>query len=116
MQNNDDILDIIYKINDEVVFKKDGNKIVLVQKQNHKIQNFFRKLKFKIPEESYLTLDDYASYVFKQIDGKKNVRQIGEAVYDEFGDEANPLYERLLTFLNHLESTLFVIEKVKKLD
>lgn len=113
MPNNNDILNIVYQINNDVVYKNDGSKIVLVQKQDHKIQNFFRKLKFKIPKESYLTLDEYASYVFKLIDGKRTVQEIGEAVHDKFGDEANPLYERLLVFLNHLESTLFVIEKVK---
>jgi hypothetical protein len=116
MHDNDDVLAIVYKIKDDVTYKNNGNKIDLVQKQDHKIQNFFRKLKVKIPQESYMTLDEYASFVFKLIDGQRTVKEIGETLYDQYGEQANPLYERLLVFLNHLESTLYIIDKVEKLD
>ncbi len=103
-KNNDDVLNIIYKIDENLVYEIDNDGIVTVcEKQDHKIQNFFRKLKFKIPEYKRITLDGYASFVFNQIDGVKTIKEIGESLELEFGDKANPLYERLLLFLNHID-------------
>ncbi|HSQ90403.1 PqqD family peptide modification chaperone [Romboutsia sp.] len=113
MNNNEEVLSIVFKISDEIEYEVDKEGIVtILEKQDHKVQSFFRKLKFKIPMYKKVTLDAYSSYVFLQIDGKKTVKEIGENLELKYGQESHPLYERLLLFLNHIEVNCNYIEKL----
>ncbi|MDW8800274.1 PqqD family protein [Clostridium sp. A1-XYC3] len=110
--SNEEVLNIIFKISDNLEYEVDKDNIVtILEKQDHKVQNFFRKLKFRIPEYKKITLDEYGSYVFLQIDGKKTVKDIGENLEAKYGEKAHPLYERLLLFLNHINVNCHYIEK-----
>ena len=113
MKDNEEILNLKFRICDNLNYKIDDNGIVTVlEKQDHKIQKFFRKLKFKIPLYKEITLDEISSEVFTQIDGIKTVKEIGEYLEVKFGDKVNPLYERLLVFLNHIYVNCNYIEKI----
>ncbi|MDR3595677.1 PqqD family protein [Clostridium sp.] len=112
--NNQEVLNIIFKISDNLEYEVDRDNIVsILKKQDHKIQRFFRKLKFRIPEYEKISLDEYGSYVFLQIDGNKTVKDIGENLEAKYGDKVHPLYERLLLFLNHIDVNCHYIEKIK---
>jgi hypothetical protein len=111
--NNDEVLGIVFKISDNIEYEVNKEGIVTIaQKQNHKIQNFFRKLKVKIPMYKKVELDKYSSAVFLQIDGKQTVKEIGEYLELKYGEECYPLYERLLMFLNHIEVNCNYIERI----
>ena len=113
MKDNEEILNLKFRICDNLNYKIDDNGIVTVlEKQDHKIQKFFRKLRFKIPLYKEITLDEISSEVFTQIDGIKTVKEIGECLEVKFGDKVNPLYERLLVFLNHIYVNCNYIEKI----
>ena len=113
MKNNEDILNIVFKKSDKIEYEVSKDGIVTVkEKQDHKIQRAFRKLKFKIPMYKKVELDKYGSYIFLQVDGKKNVEEIGKYLELKYGEESHPLYERLLLFLNHIEVNCNYIEKV----
>lgn len=113
MKDNEEILNLKFRICDNLNYKIDDNGIVTVlEKQDYKIQKFFRKLKFKIPLYKEITLDEISSEVFTQIDGIKTVKEIGECLEVKFGDKVNPLYERLLVFLNHIYVNCNYIEKI----
>lgn len=113
LKNNEEILKLIFKISDNLQYEVDKDNIVTILiKQDHKIQKFFRKLKFKIPEYKKITLDEYSSFVFLQVDGKKTVKEIGENLEAKYGDESHPLYERLLLFLNYIDVDCHYIEKI----
>lgn len=112
--DNDEILNMRFKICDNIEYEVDGNGIVTVlEKQDHKIQRFFRKLKVKIPMYKKITFDEYSSEVFLQIDGNKTVKEIGEELEAKFGDKVQPLYERLLVFLNHIDINCKYIERIE---
>lgn len=70
---------------------------------HHPIQHLFRKLGFKISKHSTIELDEYSSFVFLQIDGKRDIYTIGQCLKTEFGSDCEPLYERLVTFIDFLE-------------
>ncbi len=113
LKNNEDVLNLIYKISADLEYEVDNDNIVtILVKQDHKVQRFFRKLKFRIPKYKKITLDEYGSWILLHVDGKKNVREIGEGLEVKFGDKVNPLYERLLLFLNHIDVNCHYIEKV----
>lgn len=105
LNNNDKVLQLIYKISDRLEYQVGEKGIVtILEKQDHKIQRFFRKLRFRIPEYKKIDLDAYGSYVFLQIDGKRTVKEIGENLEAKFGEQVHPLYERMLLFLNHIDA------------
>lgn len=83
-----------------------------LEKQDHPIQRFFRRLKVKIPAYRKIALDEYGSYVFRQIDGQKSVREIACALETAFGERVQPLYERLGQFLTYVERQRRYIVKV----
>jgi len=113
INNNGEVLNIVFKISDKIEYEVDKEGIVTVlEKQDHRVQRFFRKLKFKIPMYKKRTLDKYSSCVFLQIDGKKTVKEIGKNLELKYGQESHPLYERLLLFLNHIEVNCHYIEKL----
>lgn len=77
-------------------------------------KGFFNKIAQKLfgkPEVTYVHLDKTGSFVWPLIDGEKDIIAIGELVKEEFGDEAEPLYERLVKFFQILESYNFITFK-----
>ena len=73
---------------------------------NRIAQKFFGK-----PRISYVHLDTTGSFLWPLIDGEKNIIELGVSVKEEFGDKAEPLYERLAKFFQILESYNFIIWK-----
>ncbi len=54
-------------------------------------------------------LDAYGSFIWKQCDGNASIEQIGEKMRAEFGESAEPVYERIGKFLRKLEQEDFVV-------
>lgn len=86
---------------------KDGK--VTLEIENTGIWNrLFQKI-LKKPRVSYLHLDEMGSFIWSLLDGEKSILEIGKAVENQFGDKANPLYERLVKYFQILESYHFII-------
>lgn len=107
-----DLSQIVYQKTDTLFEVKHGV-VTIIRLQDHWIQRFLRKLKLKIPKQTKLELDAYGSFVFLQIDGKKDVYQIGQLILEKFDDE-EMLYERLLVYLNHLEKNEKIVEQIDR--
>lgn len=95
--------------NPEFPWKENEQGIVTVD-MVHK--GLFDKLAQKLwitPKVSHIKLDRFGSFVWKQMDGNRNIIAIGALVREEFGDQAEPLYERLAKFVKMLRDNRFVI-------
>ena len=90
---------------------KDDDGIVTLEIENKGIVNKICQKLFNKPKISYVHLDKMGSFVWPIIDGEKSILEILEYVDKEFGEEANPLYERLCEYFRRLESYGFVIFK-----
>lgn len=111
--SNHDPLQTVFKVTDGLQYEVDSdNMVTILKKQNHPIQQVFRKLSFKIPEYTKESFDAYGSYVFLQIDGQATVQEIGAKLEAQYSDKVHPLYERLLLFLNHIHRNCRYIEKL----
>lgn len=73
---------------------------------NRAAQKLFNK-----PKISYVHLDETGSFVWPLIDGETDIVTLGAAVKEKFGDDAEPLYERLAKFFQILESYNFITFK-----
>lgn len=78
---------------------------------HQKNEGFFNKIAqklFRKPSVSYIHLDEHGSFIWQLLDGEKTVEDLGEPLREKFGDDAEPLYPRLVKFLSILDSYGFI--------
>lgn len=112
MLTDDDLKEMIFAKKKDIQYQIKDDVVTLIHPQDHWIQRFLRRLSFKIPENSYIELDEYGSYVFQQIDGHKSVYEIGQRLGEHYTEANDFLYNRLLLYLNHLQENEKVIELI----
>ncbi|KRM94398.1 hypothetical protein FC56_GL001352 [Lentilactobacillus senioris DSM 24302 = JCM 17472] len=104
---------MVYKKNPEAHYTVKEGIVTIEKDEDHPIQNFFRKLHFKIPAKSYLELDQYGSFVFLAIDGHTSVYQIGQRLAEQFSEADEYRYSRLIMYLNQIANVNHLVERVK---
>ena len=98
MKDKKNYIDHIPKINDmkwEVL--EDGIVEITAQKL------------FKRPRYSFIKLDEYGSFVWQKIDGKKSIYEIGKELESAHEGAATQLYERLSQYFAILERNKYII-------
>ena len=80
-------------------WSKDDDGSVTLEKENKGIANRIAQKLIKKPRISYIHLEKMGSFIWPLIDGNRTVLEIGELVKEHFGDDAEPLYERLSQYL-----------------
>ena len=91
-----------------IPWKADENGIVTLEIENKGVMNRIAQKLFKRPKVSYIHLDKTGSFVWPLIDGKKSITDLAAEVDAEFGEEAHPLYERLVQFFRVFDSYKFI--------
>lgn len=101
---NENYLEKIPVKNPKYRFVKDSTGLITIEIDNKGFFNRVLQILINKPRISYIHLDDFGSFVIDCIDGKKNIIEIGKLVKEQFGDKAEPLYERLSKFFGILQS------------
>lgn len=94
-----------------VEFEIDQKELVVLRIENTGIANKIAQKLFKRPRHSFIHLDEFGSFVWKEINGESDIIAIGKAVKEHFGEKAEPLYERLAKYFKTLESYKFITFK-----
>ncbi len=63
---------------------------------------------FHRPKVSHISLDQYGNFIWPLMDGKRTVYDIALLVDEHFGEEAKPLYDRLVQYLRILSGHGFI--------
>ena len=92
----------------DIRWKNEDNGRVTLEVDNTGWANRIAQKLFKRPKVSYVHLDEMGSFVWPLLDGEKNIIDLGKLVEAEFGEKANPLYERLAKYFQILDSYQFV--------
>lgn len=82
--------------------------IVVVKVENKGLYNKIAQKFFKRPKVSYISLDEYGSFVWQQMDGYKTIYEIATQVKEKYGDAAEPLIERITKYFQILYSNHFI--------
>ena len=81
---------------------------VTLDVENKGLMNRIAQKLFKKPRISHIHLDEMGSYIWPLLNGERNLIALGEMVKQQFGEKADPLYERLAKYFQILESYGFV--------
>lgn len=95
--------------NPNISWKKAEDGKVTLEIENTGFFNLIAQKLFRKPKISYVHLDDIGSVAWINADGEKTIIEIGETVKAEFGEKAEPLYERLAKYFQIHESYNFII-------
>lgn len=63
---------------------------------------------FHRPKISYVHLDETGSFIWPLLSEEQDIIALGKKVEEHFGEAAHPLYERLVKYLQILESYHFI--------
>ena len=107
-KNADNFLDYIPKHVEKYRWESDeeGNVTIFIENKglfNRLAQKFLKK-----PKVSQLHLEEMGSFIWPLIDGETSIYNIGEAVKEHFGEEAEPLYPRLVQYIKTLKDSGFI--------
>lgn len=101
-------LDFIAVKNPDYTWKKDDKDMIVVEVVR---KGFFNKIAekiFKVPQKTDVMLDEYGSFIWLLMDGKKSIFDISKYVSENFGEDAEPLMNRLVQFFKILHSNAFI--------
>ena len=91
-----------------ITWRENTKGLITLEIENKGCANKIAQMLFKKPKTSYIHLDKMGSFIWKNIDGKMNIWAIGKKISENFGDEANPLFERLAIFFKIMDSYKFI--------
>lgn len=101
-------LDMIPVANEEYGFEIHEDGIGVITIENKGVYNKIAQKLFKKPKRSLISLDEYGTFVFRNIDGVRTIYEISELVKTQFGADAEPLLERLVTYFRILKNNRFI--------
>ena len=93
---------------EHIKWSVDENGIVTLDIENTGVFNRIAQKLLKKPKVSHIHLDEMGSFVWPLLDGELSLVEIGKLVEQEFGENANPLYERLAKYISILQSYGFI--------
>ncbi len=108
---DENYLDKIPSHKEGLKWSSDDDDMVTLEMENKGIVNRIAQVLIRKPKVSYIHLEEFGSFIWPLIDGKKSIEQIGVLVEEHFGEKANPLYERLAMYFQMLERYEFVTLK-----
>ncbi len=86
----------------------DEKGIVTLHIENKGLVKRITQLLLKKPKVSHIHLDEMGSFIWTVMDGQKDIIEIGKEIEAHFGEQAQPIYERLARYFQILDSYGFI--------
>ncbi len=112
VKNN--FLNYVPKHNGENTWSKEQNGRIIVHAVHKGLFAMIARKCFARPRVSNIHLDEYGSFVWEQIDGKKTIGHLAELLKSEYGQRSEPLYNRLVHYLKVLYNNKLIVWKKKQ--
>lgn len=100
-------LDFVPAISQKNTWDLNDGKVTISMKHTG-FYNMLAQKVFHTPEISRIDLDEYGSFIWQQIDGKNSVGDIAIILKEKFGDDAEPLYDRIVMYMQILYNNKFI--------
>lgn len=109
MKKKNNFLDYVPMYHSGFSYKENEIGNIEIIRENKGLLRRMTQMLMNKPRVSRIELDALGSFVWRQIDGTKDIYQIGRLVSERFGEKAEPLYERLTDFFCILRKNDFII-------
>ena len=103
MKSKDNYLDYVFQRKPGLRWDVREEGEVVLHIRHKGFTHFIAEKLFDRPPVTHVHLEPIGSFIWQQIDGKRTVYEIGLLLREAFGDEAEPLYERLAVYMKQLE-------------
>lgn len=107
-------LDLIPERSLELTWSRDEEGIVVLEVENTGVFNRIAQKLFKRPKYTKVHMEKYGSFLWPLIDGERTVMELADLQKAEFGDEVEPLYPRVVKYIQIMDSYHFITLKEKK--
>lgn len=107
-------LDLIPERSPELTWSRDEEGIVVLEVENTGVFNRIAQKLFKRPKYTKVHMEKYGSFLWPLIDGERTVMELADLQKAEFGDEVEPLYPRVVKYIQIMDSYHFITLKEKK--
>lgn len=108
-KKSDNYLDRVPVITEGLRWNTEADGSVILVKEHRGLLNTIAHKIFRMPKETQVHLDEWGNFIWPLIDGHNTVYDIAERVKENFGEKAEPLYERLCKYFQMLEAEKFVV-------
>lgn len=109
-KNKNNCLEFV-PIRKEKIFWSVNENIVTLEIERKGFFDKIAQVVFKRPKKSYIKLDELSSFVWLNIDGKRNINDIAILLKENHKEKAEPLYNRLIHFFKILYDNKFIVYK-----
>jgi len=104
----ENLFDLVPQRNIKWEKKEDGLIVLLKEKFQNPLLKKYLLSRLKNPYFR-VKLDKIGSFVWEQCDGKNNIKEIADLLHDKFGEDIEPVYERISLFFQNLENSRFIV-------
>jgi hypothetical protein len=107
-KKKENYLDYIPAVSSRNTWDADKDGKVTIHMVHRGVYAWIAQKAFRRPRVSHIHLDEMGSFIFGKIDGQRTVGDIALLVKEQFGQEADPLYERLVHYMKILYNNGFI--------
>lgn len=101
-------LDFIPVHSKEFPYSIDEQNRVTIMQKNTGAFNWIAQKLLKKPRISQIHLDEMGNFLWPLMDGERSIMDLSILVKEEFGEKAEPLYNRLVQYMKTLEAYGFI--------
>lgn len=101
-------LDLVPRRAANLNWKKEEDGIIILEVENTGVFNRIAQKLFKRPKYTKVHMEKYGSFLWPLIDGERTVMELADLQKSEFGDEVEPLYPRVVKYMQIMESYHFI--------
>ncbi|MCI9315331.1 MAG: PqqD family protein [Lachnospiraceae bacterium] len=101
-------LDLIPERAAELTWKCDEDGSIILEVENTGAFNRIAQKLFKRPKVTQVHMEKYGSFLWPLIDGVRSVMELADLQKAEFGEEVEPLYPRVVKYMQIMESYHFI--------
>ena len=107
-KKHENYLDYVPAISEKNSWEVKADGLVTIHMVHRGVYAWIAQKAFHRPRVSHIDLDAMGSFIFQRIDGIRTVGQLAQLVKEEFGQQAEPLYDRLAKYMQILRNNGFI--------
>ncbi len=108
-QKDANYLEFVPMIKENLQWNREDDGSVILVREHKGISSRIAQKVFRMPKETKVHLDEFGNFIWPLIDGRRSIYDIALLVKEEYGEKAEPLYERLCQYFKILEEEEFVV-------